>query len=92
MSVVAGPDTAPPRTCPVGHARAGGAAVDLAAAAEFVAQFTVETSPAQTAPGRMEEIRRELDATGTYTHTPAELAFGARVAWRSCSCASPTPG
>ena len=88
MSALVSPDTAlpPPRTCPVAHLRpGGGAVVDLAAAAEFVEQFTAETSPAQTAAGRLEEVRRELDATGTYTHTPAELAFGARVAWRNAA-------
>ncbi|MEP7025297.1 MAG: nitric oxide synthase oxygenase, partial [Actinomycetota bacterium] len=32
---------------------------------------------------RLRDIRREIEATGTYRHTPAELAFGARVAWRN---------
>lgn len=88
MSALVSPDTAlaAPRTCPVGHLRAsGGAVVDLAPAAEFIEQFTAETRPAQTAAGRLEEVRRELDATGSYTHTPAELAFGARVAWRNAA-------
>ena len=34
---------------------------------------------------RLWRVRREIDATGTYWHTPAELAFGARVAWRNSS-------
>jgi len=34
---------------------------------------------------RLSRVRREIDATGTYWHTPAELAFGARVAWRNSS-------
>lgn len=32
---------------------------------------------------RWAEIRRSLNRTGTYQHTPEELAFGARVAWRN---------
>ena len=34
---------------------------------------------------RRQEIRREIETTGTYRHTPAELAFAARVAWRNSS-------
>jgi nitric-oxide synthase, bacterial len=33
--------------------------------------------------GRMRRVRREIDATGSYRHTRAELEFGARVAWRN---------
>jgi nitric-oxide synthase, bacterial len=32
---------------------------------------------------RLQQIRREIEATGTYWHTPDELTFGARVAWRN---------
>ena len=32
---------------------------------------------------RLRQVRHEIEATGTYWHTPAELAFGARVAWRN---------
>lgn len=32
---------------------------------------------------RWSEVRRELRWTGTYVHTPEELAFGARLAWRN---------
>src|SRR5262245_25203412 len=31
---------------------------------------------------RWDEVRAEVEATGTYRHTRAELVFGARVAWR----------
>ncbi len=31
------------------------------------------------------EVRREIESTGTYQHTPAELTFAARVAWRNSS-------
>jgi nitric-oxide synthase, bacterial len=34
---------------------------------------------------RLRQVRREIETTGTYWHTPAELAFGARVAWRNSS-------
>jgi nitric-oxide synthase len=30
-------------------------------------------------------VQRQIEATGTYRHTPAELTFGARVAWRNSS-------
>lgn len=89
MSVVVRSDRVVPAstTCPAAHPRPGTGAVvaDVAAAAEFVEQFTRETRPAQTAAGRFEEVLRELGETGTYTHTPAELAFGARVAWRNAA-------
>jgi nitric-oxide synthase len=32
---------------------------------------------------RWAEVRRQLSRSGTYVHTPEELAFGARLAWRN---------
>jgi nitric-oxide synthase len=32
---------------------------------------------------RLLQVRREIEATGTYWHTQDELTFGARVAWRN---------
>jgi len=32
---------------------------------------------------RVAEIVDEIEATGTYTHTPRELEFGARLAWKN---------
>jgi nitric-oxide synthase, bacterial len=32
---------------------------------------------------RLRQVRREIEASGTYWHTPAELEFGAQVAWRN---------
>ncbi|MCU5746192.1 nitric oxide synthase oxygenase [Staphylococcus sp. SQ8-PEA] len=32
---------------------------------------------------RLTHIKREIDATGTYTHTQDELTFGAKLAWRN---------
>ncbi len=34
---------------------------------------------------RLRQVRREIETTGTYRHTPEELEFGARVAWRNSS-------
>jgi nitric-oxide synthase, bacterial len=58
---------------------------DLVASAErFVVLFHDETR-AGSAGHRLRQVRREIEATGTYRHTEAELAFGARVAWRNSS-------
>ncbi|WP_425463886.1 nitric oxide synthase oxygenase [Paenibacillus taihuensis] len=32
---------------------------------------------------RLSQIASEIEATGTYTHTPEELAYGAKLAWRN---------
>jgi nitric-oxide synthase, bacterial len=32
---------------------------------------------------RWAEVRRQIDRSGSYTHTPEELAYGARLAWRN---------
>ncbi len=34
---------------------------------------------------RIRQVRREIEFSGSYWHTPAELSFGARVAWRNNS-------
>ncbi|MEU8433241.1 nitric oxide synthase oxygenase [Streptomyces sp. NPDC029216] len=41
--------------------------------------------PAQPVPldRRLPQVRAAIDGAGTYRHTPGELAFGARVAWRN---------
>jgi nitric-oxide synthase len=71
-----------PRTCPVQHVPD----VPLEdAAVEFLEQFHTETTPAQTLAKRVEQVRREIDTTGTYEHTLDELTFGARVAWRNAA-------
>lgn len=46
---------------------------------------TVKGVAARTVPfeERLEQVREEIEQTGTYVHTSAELAFGARVAWRN---------
>jgi nitric-oxide synthase len=56
----------------------------LVSAERFVAMFHSENC-AGPPDRRLQQIRREIEMTGTYRHTPAELAFGARVAWRNSS-------
>ncbi len=59
--------------------------VDLDAVAEFLEQFHAETSPAYPLRRRLRRVRAEIERTGTYVHTEAEVAFGARVAWRNAA-------
>jgi nitric-oxide synthase len=54
----------------------------LASAARFITQFHDENR-AGPPDRRLRQVRREIEATGTYRHSPAELTFGARVAWRN---------
>jgi nitric-oxide synthase, bacterial len=56
----------------------------LISAEQFIRQFCRESRLA--APDqRLRQVRREILTTGTYWHTPEELTFGARVAWRNSS-------
>lgn len=59
--------------------------VDPAEAEDFLRQFHAEEPAAreQNLRSRIEEARAEIGETGGYRHTSAELAFGARVAWRN---------
>ena len=57
--------------------------VDRAEAEEFLRLFHAENPEAGPVGPRIAAVLREIDATGTYWHTPEELAFGARVAWRN---------
>ncbi|MEU8621620.1 nitric oxide synthase oxygenase [Streptomyces sp. NPDC048623] len=54
-------------------------------AERFVRQFHEEQPQAGDAEPRVREVLAEIDRTGTYVHSPAELAFGARVAWRNAA-------
>ncbi|WP_018686485.1 nitric oxide synthase oxygenase [Actinokineospora enzanensis] len=67
--------TQPPAAAP-GYA-------DPEEAAEFLALFHAENPEAGPAAPRIAWVRAEIELTGTYQHTTAELAFGARVAWRN---------
>ncbi|MFG2000256.1 nitric oxide synthase oxygenase [Spirillospora sp. NPDC048911] len=55
------------------------------AAAEFLRGFHAENPSAGSLAARLRRVRTEIHRTGTYRHTEAELAFGARVAWRNSS-------
>jgi nitric-oxide synthase len=57
----------------------------LAAAERFITLFHHENLQAAEPADRMRQIRAEVKADGTYRHTPEELAFAARVAWRNSS-------
>ncbi|QMU80193.1 nitric oxide synthase oxygenase [Streptacidiphilus sp. PB12-B1b] len=61
----------------------------LAAAEEFVRHFdregpvNGETGYPDGVEARLREVRAAVSAHGSYEHTPEELTFGARVAWRN---------
>jgi nitric-oxide synthase, bacterial len=58
----------------------------LAAAERFLALFHAENPEAASDfADRMRRVRAEVTTQGTYRHTPEELAFAARVAWRNSS-------
>lgn len=55
----------------------------LAQAYEFLEQFHREDPSAGSLRKRWDEVRHEVERSGSYRHTRAELTFGARVAWRN---------
>ncbi|WP_371779838.1 nitric oxide synthase oxygenase [Streptosporangium subroseum] len=57
--------------------------MDAAAAEEYLRLFHAENPAAGPVKPRLNEVRAEIARTGTYTHTPGELTFGAKVAWRN---------
>ncbi len=59
--------------------------VDPAAAEEFLERFHAEAAPARPLDQRRRQVLDEIDRTGSYTHTPEELTYGARVAWRNAA-------
>ncbi|MFC4079084.1 nitric oxide synthase oxygenase [Amycolatopsis samaneae] len=60
-------------------------AVEFAEAEEFVRQCHAEGVCGGGPARRLARVRAEIERTGTYRHTPAELAFGARAAWRNAA-------
>ncbi|MEJ3655776.1 nitric oxide synthase oxygenase [Actinomycetes bacterium KLBMP 9759] len=85
-SVVESVPTLPEQRCPVPHGQPKHAkSSDIDAAQEFLEQFHSETVPAETLERRLQQVRHEIDTTGTYTHTLEELEFGARIAWRNAA-------
>ncbi|MEU0353062.1 nitric oxide synthase oxygenase [Streptomyces sp. NPDC006237] len=77
------PGPSAPTNPPPSHT---GAVADRDEAEEFLRQFHAEHTD-QPIPlnQRLAEIHAAIDTTGTYTHTPDELTYGARVAWRNSS-------
>jgi nitric-oxide synthase len=57
----------------------------LAAAERFIALFHAENPGAGAFADRMRQVSAEVREQGTYRHTPEELEFAARVAWRNSS-------
>ncbi|SOD94729.1 nitric oxide synthase oxygenase [Spirosoma fluviale] len=58
----------------------------LTQAKEYIDQISAElTWDTVDYERRWEEIKREILATGSYTHTYEELAYGAQLAWRNAS-------
>jgi nitric-oxide synthase, bacterial len=51
-------------------------------ARKFITLFHAETHAGPPFQ-RLWRVRREIETSGTYWHTPEELAFGARAAWRN---------
>ncbi|MEY9844099.1 nitric oxide synthase oxygenase [Streptacidiphilus sp. MAP5-3] len=57
----------------------------LTAADSFIRDFAREHPGAVDPEARLREIAAAVATEGTYTHTPAELGYGARVAWRNAA-------
>ena len=51
----------------------------------YLTQFFAEKGVPEAFEDRWREVEAELGATGTWTHTYDELAFGAKLAWRNSS-------
>jgi nitric-oxide synthase, bacterial len=67
-------------------------AVDLASAEDFVRMFHDAHPSGGPLGPRLAAVRTEIAETGTYRHTAAELAYGARIALRDSGwCASGVP-
>ncbi|OEU85584.1 nitric oxide synthase oxygenase [Streptomyces abyssalis] len=82
-------NTFPPSTCARHDAaseseRTSSGVADRHEAEEFLRQFHAEHPGRPVSLSRrLRQVRTAIDTEGTYRHTPDELAFGARVAWRN---------
>jgi nitric-oxide synthase len=61
------------------------APVDPAEAEDFLRQCYLENPRLGPVEPRLAILRAQIAATGTYAHTPDELAYGAKMAWRNSS-------
>jgi nitric-oxide synthase, bacterial len=59
--------------------------VEVAAAEAFLRLYHAEVPDAGNLQSRLDEVRAQIERSGTYAHTAGELTFGARVAWRNSS-------
>ncbi|TDQ05235.1 nitric-oxide synthase [Labedaea rhizosphaerae] len=66
--------------------------VDLAAAEDFLRRFHRVRPQAGQVDTRIAQVRAEVAATGSYRHTKAELAYGARMAVRESGWCPRTVG
>lgn len=57
--------------------------MDALEAEEFLHMFHAEHPTAGNVDRRVAWVQAEIELTGTYRHTTAELTFGAQVAWRN---------
>ncbi|QMU74359.1 nitric oxide synthase oxygenase [Streptacidiphilus sp. P02-A3a] len=57
----------------------------LAEADSFVRQFAEENPGSGDPTRRLREVQASIEAHGSYEHTPEELVFGARMAWRNAA-------
>jgi nitric-oxide synthase len=74
--------------CPAGDVPGAGGRdepVEFAAAEDFLRLFYSEIGSPTPYEERIHAVGAEIDETGTYEHTLAELTFGARVAWRNAA-------
>ncbi len=55
----------------------------LREASKYIHLFHEECGFLDDTPGRLAEIQAEIEQTGTYQQTLAELTYGARMAWRN---------
>ncbi len=61
------------------------APVDPAEAEDFLRQCYLENPRLGPVQPRLAIVRAQVAATGTYVHTPDELGYGAKLAWRNAS-------
>ncbi|HEX5739979.1 MAG TPA: nitric oxide synthase oxygenase [Pilimelia sp.] len=61
------------------------AGTDPAEAEDFLRRCYAENPRWGPAAPRLAVVAAQIAATGTYTHTPQELAYGAKLAWRNSS-------
>ncbi|NEU36220.1 nitric oxide synthase oxygenase, partial [bacterium LRH843] len=52
-------------------------------ASEFIHLCYIELDRAEETAERLVQVQKEIEETGTYTHTFDEREHGARMAWRN---------